>query len=259
MPRVVPFQISLQEALNAFETWQQSHWLAPSKLLRKGLGSMHAALLPFWIFEATVHVEYAGVMLSFKQLGLCLSSHDALHVYRSHVTTVLLLLTSHRDAKTEMVFRVWPLKRQLRRVLETWENLGVCQSACQCRLCGLSCRQQVHDLARGPMEQGRLQGVSLDPQLHEGGSHTPLLASLLSRWCPRNRQAGRRELGKGCRARQRLMTRCCCRCMPHTGTGETWRTPPRLQASLAAAEPSNGRKLSTGRSAPFLLHHPHTA
>ena len=61
MPRVVPFQISLQEALNAFEAWQQSHWLAPSKLLRKGLGSMHAALLPFWIFEATVHVEYAGV------------------------------------------------------------------------------------------------------------------------------------------------------------------------------------------------------
>ena len=70
MPRVVPFQISLQEALNAFEAWQQSHWLAPSKLLRKGLGSMHAALLPFWIFEATVHVEYAGVRL-FLRVPFC--------------------------------------------------------------------------------------------------------------------------------------------------------------------------------------------
>lgn len=60
VPRVVPSQISLQEAQGAFEARQQSHWLAPSKLLRKGLGSMHAALLPFWIFEATVRVEYAG-------------------------------------------------------------------------------------------------------------------------------------------------------------------------------------------------------
>lgn len=60
MPRVVPFQVSLQEAQESFENWQQSHWLAPGRLLRKGLGSMHAALLPFWIFEATVQVEYAG-------------------------------------------------------------------------------------------------------------------------------------------------------------------------------------------------------
>ncbi|BDA43750.1 probable chaperone protein DnaJ at C-terminar half [Coccomyxa sp. Obi] len=59
-PRVVPFQISLHQAQLAFEQWQQSHWLAPSKLLRRGLISMHAALLPFWLFEATVHVEYTG-------------------------------------------------------------------------------------------------------------------------------------------------------------------------------------------------------
>ena len=57
---MVPFQISLQEAQEAFEAWHQSHWLAPGRLLRKGLGSMHAALLPFWIFETTVRVEYTG-------------------------------------------------------------------------------------------------------------------------------------------------------------------------------------------------------
>ena len=60
VPRVVPFQISLQEAQEAFEAWHQSHWLAPGRLLREGLGSMHAALLPFWIFETTVQVEYTG-------------------------------------------------------------------------------------------------------------------------------------------------------------------------------------------------------
>ncbi|KAK9915278.1 hypothetical protein WJX75_007018 [Coccomyxa subellipsoidea] len=60
VPRVVPFQIGLRQAQLAFEEWQQSHWLAPSKLLHRGLISMHAALLPFWLFEATVHVEYTG-------------------------------------------------------------------------------------------------------------------------------------------------------------------------------------------------------
>ena len=60
LPRVVPFQISLTQAQMAFEEWQRSHWLSPSKLLHKGLVSMRAALLPFWLFEATVHVEYTG-------------------------------------------------------------------------------------------------------------------------------------------------------------------------------------------------------
>ena len=97
MPRVVPFQISLQEALNAFEAWQQSHWLAPSKLLRKGLGSMHAALLPFWIFEAIVRVEYAGVSLRIPCLGL--GSHNNLHVHSFHETAVLILLPRAQDSQ----------------------------------------------------------------------------------------------------------------------------------------------------------------
>lgn len=67
MPRVCPFQVSLQQAQEAFEAWQQSHWLAPGRLLRKGLGGMHSALLPFWIFEATVKVEYSGTVLSCQK------------------------------------------------------------------------------------------------------------------------------------------------------------------------------------------------
>jgi hypothetical protein len=59
-PRVVPFQISLEQAQAAFEAWQRSNWLAPSRLLRRGLVGMRAALLPFWLFEATVRVEYTG-------------------------------------------------------------------------------------------------------------------------------------------------------------------------------------------------------
>ena len=59
-PRVVPFQISLEQAQAALEQWQRSHWLAPSRLLRQGLVSMRAVLLPFWLFEATVHVQYTG-------------------------------------------------------------------------------------------------------------------------------------------------------------------------------------------------------
>ena len=59
-PRVVPFQIGLEQAQAALEQWQRSHWLAPSRLLRQGLVSMRAVLLPFWLFEATVHVQYTG-------------------------------------------------------------------------------------------------------------------------------------------------------------------------------------------------------
>ncbi len=68
MPRVCPFQVSLQQAQEAFEAWQQSHWLAPGRLLRRGLGSMHSALLPFWIFEATVKVDYSGTALGCQNL-----------------------------------------------------------------------------------------------------------------------------------------------------------------------------------------------
>ena len=82
VPRVVPFQISLKQAQSTFEERQQSHWLAPSKLLNKGLVRMHAALLPFWLFEATVHVEYTG---AFCITSLALILPHRLHFAYSHV------------------------------------------------------------------------------------------------------------------------------------------------------------------------------
>ena len=60
-PRVVPFQVSLTEAQRAFERWQQAHWLAPARVLRRGQTEMRALLLPFWLFEAAFQVEYTGV------------------------------------------------------------------------------------------------------------------------------------------------------------------------------------------------------
>ena len=57
---MVPFQVSLTEAQRAFERWQQAHWLAPARVLRRGQTEMRALLLPFWLFEAAFQVEYTG-------------------------------------------------------------------------------------------------------------------------------------------------------------------------------------------------------
>ena len=57
----MPFQVSLTEAQRAFERWQQAHWLAPGRVLRRGQTEMKALLLPFWLFEAAFQVEYTGV------------------------------------------------------------------------------------------------------------------------------------------------------------------------------------------------------
>jgi len=89
-PRIVPFQVSAAQAAKIFEAWHDSRWLAPSHLLRGvdadaalddgggGGGTAAAsssddpapphhtapiirpALLPFWLFETGVHVEYRG-------------------------------------------------------------------------------------------------------------------------------------------------------------------------------------------------------
>eukprot|EP00884_Botryococcus_braunii_P003386 jgi/Botrbrau1/13048/Bobra.0187s0010.1 len=51
-PRVVPFQVSLEEAHRVFNQWHSSKWLSPGKLLSKGSGTLIPVLLPFWLFEA---------------------------------------------------------------------------------------------------------------------------------------------------------------------------------------------------------------
>ncbi|KAL0032860.1 hypothetical protein WJX77_003294 [Trebouxia sp. C0004] len=63
-PRVVPFQISLQVAKDKFEQWHAEKWLSPRRVLQKAGAEMCPVLLPFWLFEAAIKVEYAA------QIGL---------------------------------------------------------------------------------------------------------------------------------------------------------------------------------------------
>ncbi|KAK9813578.1 hypothetical protein WJX73_008249 [Symbiochloris irregularis] len=59
-PRLVPFRIGLVDAQAAFEAWQGGHWLAPNNVLGEGTSAVRPVMLPFWLFEATVAVQYAG-------------------------------------------------------------------------------------------------------------------------------------------------------------------------------------------------------
>ena len=79
-PRIVPFQVSAAQAAKIFEAWHDARWLAPAHLLKgadaaasldEGSDAAAAAaaahvptirptLLPFWLFETGVHVEYRG-------------------------------------------------------------------------------------------------------------------------------------------------------------------------------------------------------
>ncbi len=57
---MVPFQVSLSEAGRVFDEWHASKWFSPGKLLSQGRGTLKPVLLPFWLFEAAVNVEYTG-------------------------------------------------------------------------------------------------------------------------------------------------------------------------------------------------------
>lgn len=59
-PRVVPFQISLQNAQDKFEQWHADKWLSPRRVLHKAGAEMRPVLLPFWLFEAAIRVEYSA-------------------------------------------------------------------------------------------------------------------------------------------------------------------------------------------------------
>ncbi len=61
-PQLGSFQITEAQARDKFLAWQRgTARLAPSSLLPPG-GPWHmrAALLPFWLFDVRVRVEYAG-------------------------------------------------------------------------------------------------------------------------------------------------------------------------------------------------------
>jgi len=59
-PRVVEFQFSVDQAKEAFRHWHSQRWLAPTKLLEVPGSSIRPVLLPFWLFEVSVHVQHSA-------------------------------------------------------------------------------------------------------------------------------------------------------------------------------------------------------
>ena len=67
-PAVVPFEISAQQARDRFLAWQRASTarLAPAGLLPEAAAAggeawrLRPAYLPFWLFDVTARVQYAG-------------------------------------------------------------------------------------------------------------------------------------------------------------------------------------------------------
>ncbi|KAL3135529.1 hypothetical protein ABBQ38_006008 [Trebouxia sp. C0009 RCD-2024] len=56
--------LSATQAQEQFEQWHADKWLSPRRVLHKAGAEMLPVLLPFWLFEAAIKVEYAA------QIGL---------------------------------------------------------------------------------------------------------------------------------------------------------------------------------------------
>ena len=50
----------LKQAQDQFEQWHADKWLSPRRVLHKAGAEMLPVLLPFWLFEAAIKVEYAA-------------------------------------------------------------------------------------------------------------------------------------------------------------------------------------------------------
>jgi len=48
------------QAKDKFEQWHAEKWLSPRRVLQKAGAEMRPVLLPFWLFEAAIKVEYAA-------------------------------------------------------------------------------------------------------------------------------------------------------------------------------------------------------
>ena len=46
-----------------FEQWHADKWLSPRRVLHKAGAEMRPVLLPFWLFEAAIRVEYSAQVL----------------------------------------------------------------------------------------------------------------------------------------------------------------------------------------------------
>lgn len=63
-PRAIPFQFGEKEAVDAFEAWHNANYLSPGDLLTRTTEPIKQVSLPFWLFEATVDVQYRGEAFS---------------------------------------------------------------------------------------------------------------------------------------------------------------------------------------------------
>ena len=73
------------QAHDKFEQWHAEKWLSPRRVLQKAGAEMQPVLLPFWLFEAAIKVEYAAKVLLQK---VTLSFASLTHYTQSHVNIV---------------------------------------------------------------------------------------------------------------------------------------------------------------------------
>ena len=58
---VLPFQVDLRAARNAFTTWLGSLWFAPSELKKvANLGQLAGVYLPYWTYDTMTYTFYEG-------------------------------------------------------------------------------------------------------------------------------------------------------------------------------------------------------
>ena len=83
-PRIVPFQLTADQATARFEQWHKDKYLSPGGL-SKVAAPLRRAALPFWLFETSVHIYYKGAKpVSLKDAPtarhklLCLRGHRML-------------------------------------------------------------------------------------------------------------------------------------------------------------------------------------
>lgn len=61
----------VEQAQDKFEQWHAERWLSPRRVLHKAGAELQPVLLPFWLFEAAIKVEYAAqVFLAELQVKL---------------------------------------------------------------------------------------------------------------------------------------------------------------------------------------------
>ena len=59
---IIPFFIDEKKANSAFKSWANGLWFAPNKFKKATLNTDHlkGVYIPFWTFDANMHVEYSG-------------------------------------------------------------------------------------------------------------------------------------------------------------------------------------------------------